>query len=71
MTLFTVTPKGATSFARVFANPVTAARMLFERISPSTGCFTAIEVTFTIRPQRRSFIPGSAARHRLSTEDRF
>jgi hypothetical protein len=46
----------------VRANPVTAARMLFESIKPSTGCFTVIEVTLMIRPQRRSFMPGSTSR---------
>ena len=44
MTLLTVMPNGATSFASVRAKPVTAARMLLDRIRPSTGCFTAIDV---------------------------
>ena len=52
-------PCAATSLASVRAKPVTAARTLFERIRLSTGCFTAIEVTFTIRPQPRSFMPGA------------
>src|ERR1043166_310357 len=52
--LFTVIPKGATSFARVRAKPITAARMLFESIRLSTGCFAAIEQTLRILPQRRS-----------------
>ena len=58
-------PCVATSFARVRANPVTAARMLFDRIKLSTGCFTAIEVTLMIRPQCRSRIPGNTARFTL------
>jgi hypothetical protein len=60
--LLTVMPNGATSFASVRAKPVTAARMLFESISPSTGCFTVIDVTLMTRPHRRSFIPGSTRR---------
>ena len=44
--LLTVTPNGATSVASVRAKPVTAARMLFESISPSTGCLTVIDVTY-------------------------
>ena len=51
-------PSVATSFASVRANPVTAARMLFDSIRPSTGCFTAIDVTLMMRPHRRSFMPG-------------
>src|SRR6266513_213548 len=62
MMLFTVTLNRATSFASVRANPVTAARRLFDRTRPSIGCFTAIDVTFRILPQRRTFIPGRRAR---------
>ena len=57
--------------ASVRAKPVTAARTLFERIRPSTGCFTAIDVMLTMRPHRRSFIPGTTARVRLRTLSRF
>src|SRR6185312_8794396 len=66
MTLFTVTPQVATSFASVRANPVTAARTLFERIRLSTGCLTAIDVMLMMRPHSRSFIPGSTARVMLT-----
>src|ERR1041385_34217 len=65
--VFTVTPKGATSVARVRANPITAARMLLESIRLSTGCLAAIEPTLRILPQRRSFIPGSATRQNSTT----
>src|SRR4051812_9849397 len=64
-------PKGATSFASVRANPVTAARTLFERMGLSTGCFTAIDVTLMMRPHRRSFIFGSTARVSSTTLIRF
>ena len=63
--------KGATSFASVRANPVTAARTLLDRMRLSTGCFTAIDVTLMMRPQRRSFIPGSTARVNSTTLSRF
>src|SRR5437867_848079 len=62
MMLLTVIPYRATSFASVRAKPVTAARRLFDRISPSTGCFTAIDVTLMMRPHCRSFMPGSTSR---------
>ena len=42
--------------------PATAARNEFERISPSTGCFTVIEVIVISRPQRRSRIFGRTSR---------
>src|SRR5690554_871786 len=70
-TLFTVMPNGATSLASLRANPVTAARTLFERMSPSTGCFTAMDVMLMMRPQRRCFIPGSTPRTRFSTLSRL
>src|SRR6185437_11839931 len=60
--LLTVMPSVATSLARVRANPVTADRTLFERIRLFTGCFTAMDVTLTIRPHRRCRMPGSTAR---------
>ena len=64
-------PSTATSLASVRAKPVTAARTEFERMRLSTGCFTAMDVTLTMRPHRRSRMPGSTRRVRLSTLSRF
>ena len=50
---------------------MTAARAVLDRIRLSTGCFTAIEVTFTIRPQRRAVMPGTTIRERVMPVMRF
>ncbi len=67
MTLFTVMPWVATSLASVRAKPVTAARTALLRISPSTGCLAAIDVTLTMRPQPRACMPGRTPRTRAMT----
>jgi len=70
-TLLTVKPSAATSFERVFAQPVSPARTVFDKSNPSIGCFTEIEVTLTTRPQRRSRIPGTTSRASLTAESAF
>src|SRR5688500_15353921 len=59
--LLTVTPSAATSEATVFAQPVNPARTVFERIKPSMGCFTEIDVMLTTRPQPCFCIPGKTS----------
>ncbi len=62
MTLLTSTPSDATSLARVRTTPATPARVALLRARPSIASRTERLVMVTMRPQRRSRIPGRAAR---------
>jgi len=57
-----VTLNGASSVERVLANPMTPERTVLDRIRPSMGCFTEMDVMLMIRPQRFSFITGTTSR---------
>jgi hypothetical protein len=70
-TEFTVTPLPATSRARVFRNPVTPARAVFDRISSAMGCRTEMEVIATTRPQPWSHRAGTAAPHIATVDSRL
>ena len=67
-TEFTVTPRGATSVARVFRSAVAPARAVLDRISMAAGWRTVIEVIATTRPQLRPAMAGTAAQ-RIATVD--
>ncbi len=62
-TLLTVTPSPATSLARLLRKLVTAARAADEAIRWPIGWRAPSEVIATTRPQPRSRMPGTAARH--------
>ena len=64
-------PDGPNSFESVFASPVVAARTEFERISPSIGSFTAIDVMLMIRACSDCLRYGSASRVIHTTLIRF
>ena len=56
--LLTVILWGASSEARVLANPTTPARAMLERTRLSTGCLTEYEVRLITLPQRRGIMWG-------------
>src|SRR5665647_1912502 len=49
-TLFTVIPNCPNSFAKVFDQLATAPLIVLETPRPTIGCFTEMEIIFTIRP---------------------
>src|SRR6266436_2275515 len=59
--LLTVTPRPATSAARVLAMPVTAARKAFDSTRFAIGWRTVMDVMLTIRPRPDASRSGSAA----------
>src|SRR5512136_2401024 len=52
----------ATSLDRLLAKPMTPERIVLDRIRPSIGCLTEMEVILMMRPQRFAFIIGTASR---------
>src|ERR1035437_10713756 len=52
---------GPYSLASVLMRPLTPARTELERIKPSTGCLTVMDVMAMKRPQRRRCMTGSAS----------
>ena len=69
--LLTVTPSAATSVARTFRNPVTAARAVDEAMRWPMGWRAPSEVMATTRPQPRSRMAGTAAWHIATVERQF
>src|SRR5581483_7366045 len=61
-TLFTVMPSGPSSRDSVLARPVVASRTLFERIRPSIGSFTVVDVILITRAWSDLRSQGSASR---------
>jgi hypothetical protein len=53
-------PCSATSLLTDFTSPINPARRPLEMVSRGMGSRPATEVTRMMRPQRLSFIPGSA-----------
>jgi len=60
-TLFTVIPKGASSFAIVLLQFATAARIVFDTPRFFNGTFTEVEMILMIRPYFSFFIPSTTA----------
>ena len=60
-TLLTVMPWGATSVAQVLAQFATAPRTVLDTPNPTSGAFTEVLMTFTMRPQPAAFMPGKTA----------
>src|SRR5438093_628870 len=69
--LFTSMLKGAYSFERLFTKPTTADRTEFERMRPSIGCLTAMDVIVINRPHCCCFMMGSTSRAKNSVLMKF
>src|SRR5712692_5478481 len=67
-TRFTVILSLASSLARVLNSPAIAGRMPFDRMSPSTGCFTELDWIARMRPHLAFFMCGSTPRMKRTVE---
>ena len=66
-----VTLSAATSFETALATPVRAVRAAMDRVMNGCGVVTIAEVMFTMRPKRRSRIPGTTIAIRPTAEWKF